>query len=330
MALFLLNLAGRNDSPMPDALSEFQSPLSERRPLRLSIAQFSCRTGEPDHNAAVIASHAEAAHCEGAGMLLCPELSLTGYSVNPRVTREHSISLEHPAWELLLECSRRLALVVGFAEAGRNGACHNSAAFLYAGEIWHVHRKVYLPSYGMFDEGERFDPGRMVSSFDTPWGRLAMLICADAWHPSLAYLLAHEGADLLLVLTASPEGGLDRDFDTMAAWERLNRTHALTLSMYVACANLAGPEGTLRFTGASHLAGPDGELVGRLPRDRTRRATFALDWEGLDLQRERLPFRRIDELEITLRLGNRLLERQRRSGDLDVSPKPPSREEIAR
>ncbi len=284
------------------------------------MAQFACRTGEPHHNAALISGEADRAHAAGANMLLCPELSLTGYSVNPRLTREHAVSLQDPVWDPLLECSRRIALVVGFAEAGHNNSCFNSAALLYAGEIWHVHRKVYLPSYGMFDEGERFDPGHVVDSFDTPWGRMAMLICADAWHPSLAYLLAHEGADLLLVLTASPEGGLDADFDTMAAWERLNQTHALTLSMYVACANLAGPEGDLRFTGGSHLAGPDGQLLGRLPRYRPDQNVFDLDWERLDLQRERLPFRRVDELEITLRIGSKVLQRRRKAEESASGP----------
>jgi len=310
--------------------SEFQSPLRERRPLRLAVAQFACRTGEPEQNAAMIASRADEAHAAGAAMLLCPELSLTGYSVNPRVTREHAISLDHPAWEPLLERSKRIAIVVGFAEAGKDGICHNSAAFLYAGEIWHVHRKVYLPSYGMFDEGERFEPGHMVSTFDTPWGRMAMLICADAWHPSLAYLLAHEGADLLLVLTASPEGGLDADFDTMAAWERLNQTHALTLSMYVACANLAGEEGSLTFTGGSHLAGPDGEMVGRLPRAIGSLGTFDLSWDRLDRQRELLPFRRVDELEITLRIGTRVLKRRAEAEDRPRQAQRSEVEEIAR
>lgn len=282
------------------------------RDLTLSVAQFASETGQLAINTERILAAAEDALAEGGELLLCPELSLTGYAVNPRKQRELALSAEHPAWEPLLKMSRRIGLVVGFAEAGRGGTCYNSAAFLYAGEIWHIHRKIYLPNYGIFDEGERFDPGRLVSSFDSPWGRLAMLICADAWHPSLPYLMAHEGTDLLLVLTASPEGGLDADFDTMAAWERLNQTHALTLSMYVACSNVSGLEGGLLFTGGSHLAGPDGSLLGNLPRLETGLMTRRLDRNALARQRERLPFRRVDELEITLRLGSALLEKRGR------------------
>jgi len=293
----------------------------DRRDLTLSVAQFASDTGELAINTERILAAAEDALAEGGDLLLCPELSLTGYAVNPRKQRELALTAEHPAWDPLLEMSRRIGLVVGFAEAGAEGACHNSAAFLYAGTIWHIHRKVYLPNYGVFDEGERFDAGRLVTSFDSPWGRLAILICADAWHPSLAYLLAHEGADLLLVLTASPEGGLDPDFDTMAAWERLNQTHALTLSMYVACSNVAGPEGGLVFTGGSHLAGPDGSLLERLPRREAGLMTHRLDWDGLARQRERLPFRRIDELEITLRLGSAVLKKRDRKPP-GTSPKP--------
>lgn len=285
----------------------------KRRNLKLAVAQFASGTGQVSANVERIRGAAEKAAAEGAELLLCPELSLTGYAVNPRRQREFALSPQDPAWEPLLDLSRRIALVVGFAEAGRGGACHNSAAFLHAGEIWHIHRKLYLPNYGMFDEGDRFDAGHLVSSFDTPWGRVALLICADAWHPSLAYLVAHEGADLLLVLTASPEGGLDPSFDTMEAWERLNQTHALTLSMYVACSNIAGDEGGLTFTGGSHVAGPDGKLLGRLPRRNPGLMTCLLDWEGLARQRERLPFRRVDELEITLRLGSAVIQKRGRA-----------------
>lgn len=294
-----------------------------RQNLRLSVAQFASRTGDMRANTEQILASAAKAHRAGGELLLCPELALTGYAVNPREQRELAITAEDALWDPLLEMSRRIGLVVGFAERGREGICHNSAAFLYAGQIWHIHRKVYLPSYGLFNEGERFDAGRHVASFDTPWGRIAMLICADAWHPSLAYLVAHEGADLLLVLTASPEGGLDRDFDTMAAWERLNQTHALTLSMYVACANVAGPEGGLRFTGGSHVAGPDGNVLDRLPRLKSGMMNCLLDWENLARQRERLPFRRVDELEITMRLGSALLaKRQGQAAHAKESPTP--------
>ncbi len=297
--------------------------------LRLAVTQFASRTGDLAHNAAEIVGRARRAASQGCRILLCPELSLTGYTVNPRVTAAQAVSMEHPVWDELLEVSRRITLVVGFAEAAREGHVYNSAAFLCAGQIWHVHRKLYLPSYGVFNEGERFDAGRSVSSFDTPMGRMGMLICADAWHPSLAYLLAHEGTDLLLILTASPEGGLDPDFDTMAAWERLNQTNALTLSMYVACANVAGREGGLRFTGGSHVAGPDGSLLGQAPRAESHLFSVDLDWERLERQREVLPFRRVDELEITLQLGSQVLnrkhgERANREGVSDPSLTNPS------
>ncbi len=283
---------------------------SPQRDLTLALAQFASHTYDTGHNAGLILDHAERAHAAGAGILLCPELCLTGYLVDPLEQADSAISLDNPIWKPLLEASQRVALAVGFAEHGPNGECYNSAAFLHAGQIWHVHRKLYLPNYGGFDEGRRFKAGQHLGSFDTPWGRLAMLICADAWHPSLAYLLAHEGVDLILVLTASPEGGLDPAFDTMAAWERLNQTHALTLSMYVACTNIAGPEGGLVFTGGSHVAAPDGALIARLARYESDFQTVALDWQRLARQRDRLPFRLIDELEITVRLGSQVLEKR--------------------
>src|SRR5207245_10907868 len=104
----------------------------------------------------------------------------------------------------LRESSRRIALVIGLVDEPDGHRYHNVALYLENGRIRHVHRKVYLPTYGMFDEGRYFAAGDRLEAFPTSLGRMGMLICEDAWHPSTALVLAQQRAAYLLVLSSIP------------------------------------------------------------------------------------------------------------------------------
>jgi predicted amidohydrolase len=168
-----------------------------------------------------------------------------------------------------------LDVVIGFYEEFQNHV-HNSALYASLGGddagIQHVHRKVFLPTYGVFDERRFVHPGRSVQAFDTRWGRAGIVVCEDAWHSITPTLAALDGAKFLFIPSASPARGVvparvqakGEDDQTLPAslerWERLARTIAGEHGIYVVMAQLVGFEGGKGFPGVSVITGPDGDV----------------------------------------------------------------------
>src|SRR5690606_31170911 len=131
-----------------------------------------------------------------ADLLIFPELSLTGYVLQDLVPMVALKPVKtDPIFSHLFKASQKLDLVVGFVEEDRRNRFFISAAYLSKGELIHTHHKVYLPTYGLFDEGRFFAWGDSIKAFDTRFGRMGMLICEDFWHASPPYLLWLDGAD---------------------------------------------------------------------------------------------------------------------------------------
>jgi predicted amidohydrolase len=271
--------------------------------LRLAVAQLAATPRTTDVNAARIA---EAAHAAGAGLLLTPELSLTGYDLGDSV---HRLALpagpgSTPAPAPLHDLPGDV--VIGLPEAGAGGP-FNSAAVLRAGVVVHRHRKLYLPTYGMFDEGRWFGRGRSLDCWQpAPGWRAGILICEDFWHPALAYVLAARGIDVLLVQAAAPgrgvwQGGTAGAFASADVWERLVRTTAQLYGIYVALANRVGVEGGVSFAGGSLVAGPDGGVIARA--DDAAEMTLTAELSRACLDRARRPYwhARDDDPTIVLR-----------------------------
>lgn len=183
--------------------------------------------------------------------------------------------------------SRTLDVVLGFYERWRDHI-HNSAMYVRLGEaapqIVHVHRKVFLPTYGLFDEERFVERGLDVRAFDTPWGRAAILICEDAWHSLTGTLAALDDAQVIFVSSAAPARGIQPREDgiegpaTMARWERLLRDMAEEHGVFVTFANLVGSEGGKVFAGGSLIVGPRGDI-----RTRARVWDEALTSATIDL-----------------------------------------------
>ena len=167
-----------------------------------------------------------------------------------------------------------IAAVVGFYER-LDGTLHNSVAYLevtgHSARALHVHRKNFLPTYGMFDEERFVERGYGVRAFDTPWGRAAMLVCEDAWHSLTGTIAALDGAQIIFVSSAAPaRGAFEReDGDavpaTVARWTRLIRDIAEEHGLFVTLANLVGSEGGKMFQGSSLVMGPRGDTRCRAP-----------------------------------------------------------------
>lgn len=239
--------------------------------LRVSVLQFAPRLRDVAGNFARIA---QAAADEPCDLLVTPELSLTGYDL-----RDDAHALARPiprggaavdAWGKDAELLRFAgAALVGAVERGDNAVPYNTASLVENGVVTFVHRKVYLPTYGMFDEGRYFGQGDRVDSFLLNGWRIAVLICEDLWHPMLAYLSALQGVHAVVVMAAAPgrgawsggeEGGF---FASSDSWERIARTYAQLYGVYVIVCNRCGVEGAVTFAGESIVVGPNATIVAR-------------------------------------------------------------------
>ena len=231
--------------------------------VKVAVAQTDSRVGDIPHNVGHHVAVAEEALARGAQLVVFPELSLAGYTVRDLswdIALDPSVA---DAIAPLRELSRRISIAFGLVESGPGHGIYNSAVFLEDGDVRHTHRKVYLPTYGMFEEGRYFSPGTEVRAFDSKFGRFGMLICEDVWHVSLPYLLALDGAEAILCLTASPTrvGGDNPVLDNQTVNHEHQRTYARLLNVYTVFCNRVGFEDGVNFWGGSTVTAPDGEQL---------------------------------------------------------------------
>ena len=169
--------------------------------IRIALAQVDCTLGDLEDNLRRTGEAIEHARADGADLVVFPELNLTGYSLG-RLTEDVAVDGLDGDLAPFLEGDGRTGVVVGFVESGRLHT-YNSAAYLQEGVARHVHRKLYLPTYGVWEERKHFSPGQALRAFDTPFGRMAILICNDVWQPMLPFLAVQDGARVLIVPAAS-------------------------------------------------------------------------------------------------------------------------------
>ena len=249
--------------------------------LDLAIVQLRPRKGDYASNIARIGgllAHA-ATLTPTPAVVQFPETAATGYFVEGGV-RDLAVTAGELARDLdaayrnALRATPPVDVVLGFYEKWRD-TLYNSAAYVRLGngepEILHVHRKNFLPTYGLFDEERFVERGHEMRAFDTPWGRAAILVCEDAWHSLSGTVAALDDAQLIFLSSAAPARGIwPRDDATpgpasVARWERLVRDIAEEHGVFVTFSNLVGSEGGKMFPGASMLMGPRGDVRGRAP-----------------------------------------------------------------
>ncbi len=299
--------------------------MSTNGSVRIAVGQMDCSLSDVSANMATVERLCEDAIAQSCDLIVFPELSLSGYAVGEEFSNS-SLRIGDDAVQTLRRLSKRIGIALGFIEETDDARFYNSAMYLEGGHIRHVHRKVYLPNYRDFDERRYFGPGQGMWAFDTPWGRMAMLICGDMWHLGMPYLAAHDGADVLLVMAASSTRGLTPAISVRDAWERMNQTSALTLSNFVVFANRVGgeqPSGCdkpLEFWGGSHVCAPCGRMLGQAAIGEEDLLVANLEMNELRHQRLILPFRRDDSLSFTLDVGRKIVraKSQRRDGFLSL------------
>ncbi|OGO46545.1 MAG: hypothetical protein A2Z30_01210, partial [Chloroflexi bacterium RBG_16_64_43] len=255
----------------------------------------------------------------GADLVLFPELSLTGYVLQDLVPAVACRPTESdPVFGELLAASKDIDVVVGFVEEDQRNRFYISAAYLSKRQVRHVHRKVYLPTYGLFDEGRFFAWGDQVRAFDTRFGRAGLLICEDFWHASPPYLLWLDGADLLLFMSASPGRGLGGGATLESAWwvEQVNQSYASLFTSFVAHTNKVGFEDGLNFWGGSTVFDPNGRCLARAPYHEETLKLVTLDLNQLHRTRARLPLLRDERTALVQRELGRILAQPDRTNNV--------------
>jgi NAD+ synthase (glutamine-hydrolysing) len=278
--------------------------------ITFALAQINTRLGDVDANLEKHLSLVQQAYSNGADLLIFPELSLTGYVLQDLVPMvSHRPNDDDPVFRPLLEASQKLDLMVGFVEEDTRSRFFISAAYLSKGRVLHVHRKVYLPTYGLFDEGRFFAWGDSIQAFDTRFGRVGMLICEDFWHASPPYLLWLDGADVFLFQSASPGRGLGaEDRLETARWvDHINRAYASLFTSFIIHTNRVGYEDGLHFWGSASVYDPNGDVLGRGPYGEESLTFVKIDLNQLHRTRARLPLLRDERTTLVQREMDRIL-----------------------
>jgi predicted amidohydrolase len=263
--------------------------------INIGLAQINTYLGNLEANLEKHLSYIADANEAGADLLIFPELSLTGYALQDLAASvAHQPKDDDPVFAPLLEASKQLDLVVGFVDEDRRHRFYIAAAYLSAGSVLHVHHKVYLPTYGLFDEGRFFAWGDSVRAFDTRFGRVGIAICEDFWHASPPYILWIDGTDLFIFTSASPGRGLSSSPKLESArWvEQINRAYANLFTSFVVHANRVGFEDGLNFWGGSTAFDPNGDLLVQGPYFEEALLMAEIDLNQLHRTRARLPLLR--------------------------------------
>ena len=278
--------------------------------FRIALAQYAPRLGEVDANLELADGWLRRATAEEAQLVVFPELALSGYLLSDLVP-EVAIRATEPRLTALSASAPGTLVAIGFVEESDDHRYANSAALLRGGELLAVHRKVYLPTYGLFDEGRFTRPGDRIRTHEVgePLGRIGLSVCEDFWHPSLPMLQAQEGASLLVNIAAGPARapGSAAGTRAIAGWHKMQDTYALLGTVAIAFCNRVGNEEGLTFWGGSRILGADGSVIAEGPLYGEALVVGSLETDDLRMQRYQLPLLADERLELVRRELDRLI-----------------------
>ncbi|HEX3220771.1 MAG TPA: nitrilase-related carbon-nitrogen hydrolase [Candidatus Limnocylindria bacterium] len=277
---------------------------------RIALAQLAPRLGDVSANLQIAAEWLRRSAADGAQLTVFPELALTGYLLSDLVP-EVALRADDPRMAALSREASGMLVAIGFVEETSEHRFANSAALLRDGELVGLHRKVYLPTYGLFDEGRFTRPGDRIRTHDSgdALGRIGLSVCEDFWHPSLPMLQAQDGASLLVNIAAGPARAPGSAAGTRAigGWQRMQDTYALLGTVGIAFCNRVGNEEGLTFWGGSRLLAADGSVVAEAPLYEEALVTGSLETDDLRMQRYGLPLLADERLELVRRELERII-----------------------
>lgn len=292
--------------------------------VRIALAQIAPKLGDLDAN---LARHHELlaqARDDGARLVVFPELGLTGYLLQD-LAAEVSMPLHDPRLAALTAATQGLSAVVSFVEESIDHRLFIAAALLEDGEIRHVHRKLFLPTYGLFDERRFFAAGDSLRAVPSRLGfGVGLAVCEDFWHLTVPQILALDGAQILINVSSSPGRDLaatnEVGLGTATSWRLLMRTYAQLTTSFVVFCNRVGVDESISFWGGSEVIAPTGAPIFSAPL--YDEGLFSVDIAPEDIRRERigLPLLRDERPELQLRELGRII--QERAGLADDTTDP--------
>jgi len=289
------------------------------QPLRIALAQLAPRLGLLDENLACHHDLLEQARAGGAGLVVFPELGLTGYLLQD-LAAEVAIRLDDPRLLRLAAATAgpsgdgagALSAIVSFVEESADHRLFIAVALLEGGRVRHVQRKLFLPTYGLFDERRFFAAGDVLRATPSDLGvGVGLSVCEDFWHLGVPQLLALDGAQILVNVSSSPGRDLaalnEVGLGTATSWRVLLRTYAQPTTSFVIFVNRVGVDESISFWGGSEVIGPGGEAIFSAPL--YDEGLYFVDIDLADVRRERiaLPLLRDERLELAARELNRII-----------------------
>jgi predicted amidohydrolase len=307
------------------------------QPVRIALAQLAPRLGLLEENLARHAELLDEARGDGADLVVFPELGLTGYLLQD-LNAEVAMRLDDPRLTSLARRVTDFSAVVGFVEESGDHRLFIAAALIEDGVIRHVHRKLFLPTYGLFDERRFFAAGSVLRAAPSRLGvGVGLAVCEDFWHLAVPQLLALDGAQLLINVSSSPGRDVaavnEVGLGTATSWRTLMRTYAQLTTSFVVFVNRVGVDESITFWGGSEVIGPAGETIFQAPLH--DEGLYMAEIDLADLRRERihLPLLRDERPEVVLRQLERIV--RERAGEavdstaeaeaepgFDVAPEP--------
>lgn len=276
---------------------------------RVRLAQVEPTLGNVAANLEMHEREIQAAIEAGADLVVFPELSLTGYFLKDQ-TSDVARELDSAELVRIADLSRRISIVVGFVERGRDGRCYNAVAFFEDGELLELHRKVHLVHYGMFDEGRDFAPGERFRAFESKHGRFGILICEDMWHVGSSWLYFLSNVDAILCVSAGPARGVTEEMAGLRSthvWNKIHDTLALLYQTWIVYVNRVGSEDGILFGGGSRAVDPNGREVCAISGLEPGRADVVMTQDALRRARTSTPLRRDEKPWITVRELGRIV-----------------------
>jgi predicted amidohydrolase len=279
--------------------------------LRIGLAQIAPRLGDLEANLERHHALIEDARSQDVGLLVCPELGLTGYLLQD-LASEVAMRLDDPRLTELARATTDISAIVGFVEESADHRLFIAAALIEDGQIRHVHRKLFLPTYGLFDERRFFAAGDVLRAVPSRLGvGIGIAVCEDFWHLSVPLVLALDGAQILIDISSSPGRDLaatnEVGLGTATSWRTLMRTYAQLTTSLVVFVNRVGVEESVSFWGGSEVIAPSGRPIFSAPL--YDEGLFVVDVDLADIRRERigLPLLRDERLELEVREMQRIV-----------------------
>jgi predicted amidohydrolase len=285
--------------------------LARMQSIRVALAQIAPSLGQLDANLARHHALIAEARAGGADLVVFPELGLTGYQLQD-LAAEVSMRLDDPRLADLAATTKDLSVIVSFVEESADHRLFIAAALIEDGEIRHVHRKLFLPTYGLFDERRFFASGDLLRAVPSRLGAgIGLAVCEDFWHLAVPQILALDGAQILINVSSSPGRDLaatnEVGLGTASSWRTLMRTYAQLTTSFVIFCNRVGVDESISFWGGSEVIAPTGAALLSAPF--YDEGLFTVDIASADIRRERigLPLLRDERPELQVRELSRII-----------------------